>query len=68
MVKISFNPFFQKKFMKIKDKSLKEKIIKLIPKIKNNPEIGKPMKHTRKWTRESYMGPFRLSYSFNKKE
>ena len=35
-------------------------------KIKNNPEIGKPMKHNRKGTREVYLPPFRLSYAYNK--
>jgi len=29
-----------------------------------NPQIGKPMSYTRKGTRESYLGPFRLSYRY----
>ena len=62
MVEVIFEPFFKKNFKKIKDKTLKEKIIKQISKLKNNPEIGKPMRHTRKGTRELYVSPFRLSY------
>ena len=62
MVKIIFDLFFKKKFQKIRNKSTKEKIIKQILKIKENPEIGKPMKYNRKNTREVYITPFRLSY------
>ena len=66
MVIISFNPSFEKTFSKIKDKSLKEKIIKQFIKIKENPEIGKPMMYSRKGTREVYVAPFRLSYIYIK--
>jgi len=62
MVKVILDPLFEKKFSKIKDKSLKLKIIKQVQKIKFNPEIGKPMKHLRRGTRELYVKPFRLSY------
>lgn len=62
MVDVIFDPYFKKNFKKIKDKILKERIIKQISKIKENPEIGKPMMHTRKGTREIYIPPFRLSY------
>jgi len=62
VVEVIFEPYFKKNFKKIKDKTLKEKIIKQISKLKNNPEIGKPMRHTRKGTRELYIPPFRLSY------
>ena len=68
MVKVLFHPFFKKTFFRIKDKSLKEKIIKQFLKIKNNPETGKPMKYTRKGTREVYIPPFRLSYLYIKEE
>ena len=62
MVGVIFDPFFKKNFKKIKDNALKEKIIKQISKIKENPDIGKPMKYARKGTRELYVAPFRLSY------
>ena len=68
MVVISFNPSFERIFSKIKDRSLKEKIIKQFIKIKENPEIGKPMMYSRKGTREVYVPPFRLSYIYIKEQ
>lgn len=68
MVKSFFHPDFQKKFSKIKDQALKEKIFKQFVKIRENPEIGKPMRHNRKGTREVYIPPFRLSYLYIKEE
>ena len=63
MVKLIFDSDFKKKFKKIKNKDLKSKIIKQVEKIKEYPEIGKPMRYTRKGTRELYIPPFRLSYA-----
>lgn len=68
MVRSSFSGSFQRTFSKIKDKSTKEKIIKQFIKIRENPEIGKPMMHDRKGTREVYIKPFRLSYAYIKDE
>lgn len=62
MVALIFDPIFEKSFKKIKDSALKEKIINQVSKIKENPEIGKPMRYDRKGTRELYISPFRLSY------
>ena len=68
MVKAVFHASFQKIFSKIKDTSLKERIIKQFSKIRENPEIGKPMRYTRKGTREVNIPPFRLSYLYIKEE
>lgn len=68
MVKVSLNPDFEKTIRKIKDNSVKEQIKKKIRKIIDNPEIGKPMRYTRKGTRELYVKPFRLSYAYIKEE
>jgi mRNA-degrading endonuclease RelE of RelBE toxin-antitoxin system len=68
MVDITFHPRFRKAISKIKDNKLKQKIFKQFSKIKNNPEVGKPMKYSRKGTREVYVPPFRLSYEFIKQE
>ncbi|MCK4669772.1 MAG: type II toxin-antitoxin system RelE/ParE family toxin [Nanoarchaeota archaeon] len=68
MVKVSFNPVFRKIFSKIKDNGLKEKIIKQFSKIKDNPEIGKPLRNVRKGTREVYIKPFRLAYVYFKEK
>ena len=64
MVKVSFSNKFEKILSKIKDSSIKERIIKQISKIKEYPEIGKPMKYERKDTREVYVSPFRLAYAY----
>jgi len=68
MVKVEFDLSFQKIFSKIKDPVLKEKIIKQVVKLKENPVLGKPMMHNRKGTRELYISPFRLSYLYLKEE
>ena len=64
MVTVSYDPLFEKKVRKIKDMTSKEKVKKQIEKIVNDPEIGKPMRYTRKGTREVYISSFRLSYFY----
>ena len=61
MVEIRFDKKFANIFSKL-DGFMKKKVINHIKKISENPEIGKPMKHDRKGTRELYIKPFRLSY------
>ena len=63
MVEIRFDKKFTAIFSKF-DNFMKQKIIKQIKKISENPEIGKPMMHDRKGTRELYLKPFRLSYVY----
>lgn len=48
------------------DKSLLDHVKKLLVKIIENPDIGKPMKYDRRGTREVYAGSFRVSYSYDK--
>lgn len=64
MLKIEHKKEFLKTISKIKDPVLKEKIIKQVEKIIENPEIGKPMRYNRKGTRELYISPYRLAYFF----
>lgn len=64
MVEIHFDKNFATLFSKIKETSLRERIMKQIKKISDNPEIGKPMRNIRKGTREVYIKPFRLSYAY----
>ena len=68
MVNSVFDSHFQKTFSKIKNKDLKNQIIKQLEKIRENPEVGKPMRNVRKGTREVYVNPFRLSYTYFKEE
>lgn len=67
MVNVIFSDNFEKTFRKIKDKLTKEKIIKQIKKIKENPEVGKPLKYYR-GERSLYIKPFRLIYAVRQDE
>ena len=67
MVKVDYNPNFKRVFNKL-DKTYKERVEKILIKIIENPEIGKPMRYGRKGTREVYVSPFRLSYAYLKAE
>ena len=67
MVEIRFDKKFTIVFSKLNN-FMKQKIIKQIQKISENPKIGKPMKYERKGTNELYVKPFRLSYTYNLKE
>jgi mRNA-degrading endonuclease RelE of RelBE toxin-antitoxin system len=63
MVDITFSEMFEKKFRKF-TQDTKQRIRKQINKLLENPEVGKPMRHNRKGTREVYVGHFRLSYAY----
>jgi mRNA-degrading endonuclease RelE of RelBE toxin-antitoxin system len=68
MVTVAYDAHFEKLVRKIKDQSIKEKVEKQIARIVQDPEIGKPMRFARKETREVYVPPFRLSYTYLKNE
>ncbi len=67
MVEVDYHDDFQRVWRKL-DHSLQTRVKKQIEKILKDPEIGKPMKFTRKGTREVYIPPFRLSYEYIKEE
>ncbi|MEK6890799.1 MAG: type II toxin-antitoxin system RelE/ParE family toxin [Nanoarchaeota archaeon] len=50
------------------DKSYIGRVEKIVTKIIQNPEIGKPMRFNRKDTRELYIKPFRISYFYDKSQ
>ena len=68
MVKVEFESRFKRRVQKIKDGKLKDRVKKQIAKIVNDPEIGKPMRYTRKGTREVRIPPYRLSYLYLQEE
>ena len=68
MVTVAFDSHFKHSIRKIKDKNQKERVKKQIKKIVKQPEVGKPMRYTRKNTREVYVPPFRLSCIYLKKQ
>jgi len=63
-MQVDYHKNFLKVISKIKDESLKIKIKKQILKIIDNPEKGKPMMYVRKGTREIYVAPYRIAYSY----
>ena len=65
MVKeITYLPKFSERIRKING-SYKDRIKKIIKKIIENPQVGKPMMYDRKGTRELYVTPYRLSYRYD---
>ena len=56
---------FLRRLKKI-DKSVLDKVEKLVLKILNDPEVGKPMRYDRKETRGLHLPPFRLNYIYDK--
>lgn len=68
MLGIEHRENFLKKISKIKHQTLKEQIKKQIEKIIEHPEIGKSMMYGRKGTRELYIKPYRLAYTYLQEE
>lgn len=64
MLEIEYKKDFLKKISKITHAEMKEKIKKQVEKIIEDPEIGKPMRYNRKGTRELYVSPYRIAYSY----
>lgn len=55
---------FKRRYSKI-DNNLKKQANKVIIKILENPEIGKPMRYERKGTRELYLSSLRIAYEYD---
>ena len=61
-MEIIFSEKFKKEFKKIKDESIRLKIIKHIKKLAHLPESGKPLKYEFKNHRSIRIPPFRIIY------
>ena len=68
MVDVIYQEEFQRTFTKIKHATLVLRIKNHIQKIMSDPEIGKPVRYSRKNTREVHIPPFRLMYSYDKEQ
>lgn len=67
-MRVLYDPEFKKKVSKIKDVVMKKQVVNQIKKISQHPTIGKPMRFERKGTREVYVKPYRLVYSYQEDE
>jgi addiction module RelE/StbE family toxin len=68
MLEIEHRPNFLRKIKKIKHKGVREHVENQVEKIIEDPEIGKPMRYSRKGTRELYVKPYRLAYAYFREE
>ena len=68
MVTVAYSPSFERTIRKIKDDQTKDRIKVQIIRIVNDPDIGKPMRYSRKHTREVHIPPFRLSYCYDSRK
>ncbi len=66
MVNVLPSEDFKKAFAKIKHGELRKRILAHVEKIGANPDVGKPMRYSRKGTREVYIEPYRLAYIYEK--
>ncbi|MFP4401839.1 MAG: type II toxin-antitoxin system RelE family toxin [Candidatus Nanoarchaeia archaeon] len=62
-INVEYDKRFDKIFQKL-DSNNQKAILKQINKIIENPHIGKPMRYSRRGTREVYAKPFRISYEY----
>lgn len=63
MVEVVYTEKFEREFRKA-DSSVKEKAVKQINKIIEEPESGKPLRYDLKGERTIHVKPFRIIYSF----
>jgi mRNA-degrading endonuclease RelE of RelBE toxin-antitoxin system len=68
MVIVEYFDSFCKSVKKFKGDAYSTKIKKQILRIIENPTIGKPMRFSRKGSREVYVGSYRISYVFYEQE
>ncbi|MDO8460042.1 MAG: type II toxin-antitoxin system RelE/ParE family toxin [Nanoarchaeota archaeon] len=64
MVDVIYTEKFEQKFKKA-DTSVKEKALKQLNKIIQNPETGKPLQYDLKGERTVYVKPFRIIYAYS---
>jgi mRNA-degrading endonuclease RelE of RelBE toxin-antitoxin system len=65
-MEIIFSDEFRNEFSKIKDKSVRIKVIKHIKKLAELPESGKPLSYELKGHRSVRVPPFRIVYRLEK--
>lgn len=64
MVDVIYTDKFEKEVKKL-DSSIKDKVIKQIEKIIQDPNVGKPLRYDLKGERTIYVKPYRIIYHFS---
>jgi mRNA-degrading endonuclease RelE of RelBE toxin-antitoxin system len=63
-MKVIYTEEFKRDARKVKDKKIQDRIKKTIQKIKDNPEVGKPLRYDLFGLRIIKIPPFRILYEF----
>lgn len=66
-MEIIFSEQFRKDYKRIKDESLRKRILKAIKKVSELPDSGKPLRHKLRGHRRLAVKPFRIIYRIEKK-
>jgi len=61
-LRIFYTEEFKKDIEKIKDKEIKERLKKIIKKLRENPEVGKPLRYRLSGLRSIKVSSFRIIY------
>jgi len=63
-MKVIYTEEFKRDVGKVKDEKIQDRIKKVVQKIKDNPEIGKPLRYDLFGLRSVKIPPFRILYEF----
>ncbi|MBS3131365.1 type II toxin-antitoxin system RelE/ParE family toxin [Candidatus Woesearchaeota archaeon] len=63
MVKVLWTQKFEQDVKGVRHPVVKERVLKQIRKVSENPDIGKPLRYGLKGERTIYVKPYRLIYS-----
>ncbi|RLJ02775.1 MAG: hypothetical protein DRP10_00145 [Candidatus Aenigmatarchaeota archaeon] len=63
-IKVIYTDEFKNDLKKIKDKTIQDRVEKIIQKIIDNPKVGKPLCYDLAGLRSMRIPPFRLIYEF----
>jgi len=65
-MKVIYTEEFKRDVRKVKDKKIQDRIKKTVQKIKDNPDVGKPLRYNLFGLRSIQIPPFRILYEFRK--
>jgi mRNA-degrading endonuclease RelE of RelBE toxin-antitoxin system len=65
-MKVIYTEEFKRDVRKVKDKKIQDRIKKMVKKIKDNPEVGKPLRYDLFGLRSIKNPPFRVLYEIQR--